>query len=330
MTGAVLLAVALAASGCTAASTTATSASPAHALTLATAQQVYRSYVTASTAAARQGDAKQGLALAGDMQWAYLHAQYLALTNTNTPVTQYRYGQPVYYVPALADFPFWFVVQVPVQVQGGGQLGPEKTMVMVFQRFEASRTWSLDGTAILDQPLPAIARDSAGYAQPVSESDPDLLLRPDLVGATQAAVVDEGPTAPAAAAMTSGPHTTELYATNNAKDTAATAQGLNFIWLMQGATFDQYQLRAAAGGAVVLYAMYLNTTIEHPGNLAGSPIPVPANFIPLLTTAATAGTKGVTANWTYEFVAVDPPAAAHDAKVQIIGGTGSPTYGKPY
>ena len=46
--------------------------------------------------------------------------------------------------------------------------------------------------------------------------------------------------------------------------------------------------------------------------------------------AATAGAKGVTANWTYEFVAVDPPASAHDGKVQIIGGTGSPTYGKPY
>ena len=35
----------------------------------------------------------------------------------------------------------------------------------------------------------------------------------------------------------------------------------------------------------------------------------------------------MTANWTYEFAAIDPPQSAPGAKITVIGGTGSPTYG---
>ena len=48
-----------------------------------------------------------------------------------------------------------------------------------------------------------------------------------------------------------------------------------------------YALRTADGGALVLYAMYLNTiqTAHRSASVAaGPPIPVPANFVPLLTT----------------------------------------------
>jgi hypothetical protein len=54
---------------------------------------------------------------------------------------------------------------------------------------------------------------------------------------------------------------------------------------------------------------------------------VPANFIPILTTPKQAGSRQVDANWTYEFAAIDPPQTAHGAKVDVIGGTGAPTYG---
>ena len=64
---------------------------------------------------------------------------------------------------------------------------------MVFQRFGPSRPWTLDGAAVLDQPLPAIAHDSDGYAIASATDDPSLLLPPDVVGPSQAAVVDEGP-----------------------------------------------------------------------------------------------------------------------------------------
>ena len=149
------------------------------------------------------------------------------------------------------------------------------------------------------------------------------------MGATQAAVVDEGPAAPAAAVIGSGPQTTGLYTAQDAQGNSAAAQGLNYQWLLQGASYAQYELAAAGGGAVVLYSMYLNTMIEHPGNVSGPAIPVPANFVPLLATPAKTGVHGVAANWTYEFAAVDPPQTAHGAKVEVIGGSGAPTYGKP-
>jgi hypothetical protein len=323
--------VTLAAAGCsTAAPPAKTAADTTHALTLAQAQGVYSSYVTASTAAARQGNAAQGLSLAGDMQWAIMHAQYTALNTTGTPVTRYSYGQPVFYVPALSDYPLWFMVSVPVRADTGGRLGPAVTMLMAFQRFNPGRTWTLDGSAVLDHPLPAIARDKDGYAVALTDTDSSLLVQPDLVGATQAAVVDEGPTAAAATVISSGPQTTGLYATQNAQGNSAAARGLNYQWLLQGASYAQYELQSASGGALVLYSMYLNTTTEHPGNVSGSPIPLPAAWVPLVTTKATAGLHGVTANWTYEFAAVDPPQTAHGAKVQVIGGSGAPTYGHSY
>jgi len=128
----------------------------------------------------------------------------------------------------------------------------------------------------------------------------------------------------------SGPQTTGLYTTQDAEGSSATARGLSYQWLLQGASYAQYELAAASGGAVVVYSMYLNTQIQHPGGLAGSLIPAPANFVPLIITPAKAGIHGVAANWTYEFAAVDPPQTAHGAKVEVIGGSGAPTYGRPY
>ena len=132
-------------------------------------------------------------------------------------MTQYSYGRPVFYVPALPSYPLWFAVAVPISTDTGGHLGPPVNTLMVFQRFFATRPWTLDGSTVLDQPLPAMAYDSAGYAVASSASDPSLLLPPDLVGPTQAAVVDEGPAAPAAAVIGGGPHTTGFYAAQNAQ-----------------------------------------------------------------------------------------------------------------
>ena len=325
-------AVALAVAGCAPAAAPAKASTDAsHALTLAEAQAIYHSYVTVSTAAAKQGNAPLGLQHAGDEQWAILHAQYTTLATTGRPVTQYRYGTPVFYVPTLQGYPLWFAVAVPVSAQEGGHLGPAVNTLMVFQRFLPSRPWTLDGSVVLDQPLPAMAHDSDGYAVASSANDPSLLLPPDLVGPTQAAVVDEGPAAPAAAVIGGGPQTTGLYAAQNAQSNSVSAQGLNYLWLLQTASFAQYELRTADGGALVLYAMYLNTTTEHPGNVSGTPIPVAAGVIPQLpASAAKVGDKGVTANWTYEFAAVDPPQTAHGAKVEVIAGSGVITYARAY
>ncbi len=328
--GSVALAAAVVLAGCSSSAAPAKAgAGSEHSLTLAQAQAAYDSYVTASTAAAKQGDAAQGLAIVADAEWSILHSQYTAHTLSGTPVTQYSYGTPTFYVPALSGYPQWFMVEVPTRTDTGGQPGPAVNTIMVFMRSSQSQPFTLDGSAVLDQPLPAIARDSAGYAIGIN-TDQSLLLQPDIVGPTQAAVVDEGPTAPAAAVIAAGPQTTALYAAQAAQGKASTAQGLNYQWLMESASFAQYDLRTTDGGALVVYAMYLNTTTEHPGNVSGSPIAVPANFAQLVPASVRVGAHGVNANWTYEFAAVDPPQSASGAKVEVIAGSGAPTYGHGY
>jgi hypothetical protein len=327
--GAATLAAAVVLAGCSSdAAPAKADAGSEHSLTLTQAQSAYDAYVTASTAAAKQGDATQGLAIVADAQWSVLHAQYTAHTLTGTPVTQYSYGTPTFYVPVLSGYPQWFMVDVPTRTDTGGQPGPAVNTIMVFVRSSQSQQFTLDGSAALDQPLPAIARDSAGYV--INTTDQSLLLPPDIVGPTQASVVDEGPTAPAAAVIAAGPQTTALYAAQAAQGSTVTAQGLNYLWLMEGASYAQYDLRTTDGGALVVYTMYLNTTTEHPGNVSGSPITVPTNFAPLVPAAARIGKHGMTANWTYEFAAIDPPQSASGAKVEVIAGSGAPTYGHGY
>ena len=246
-----------------------------HSVSLAEAEAVYGSYLTASDAAAAAGNKTQALSIATYAQSAQVKGQYTALASAGTPVPRYRYGKPTFYVPALDTYPEWFTVAVPRTTDTGGRLGPVVSTLMVFTKIKQSLPWTLSGTAVLGQPLPAIARGSDGYAIDVTTTNPTLLLRPDVVGATQAAVVDDGPTSPAAAVVSAGPQTSGLYRAQAAEAAAAQAQGLQYQWLLQGAAFPQFELRLADGGALVLYGMYLNTTNEHPNLAVGHPIPVP-------------------------------------------------------
>jgi len=331
----------LAVQGCSA-DPAAEAATPArHVVTLAMAEQVYAAYLKASDEAAATGNETQALNLASAVQWAQVKAQYTALATAGTPVPRYRYGTPVFYVPALAGYPEWFVAAAPRQTATGGRPGdrwgtPVNTLLL-FTRLSATdiRTgatvpWSLSGSAVLAGALPPVARDSDGYAIDVTTTDPALLLRPDVVGATQAAVADQGPASAAAAVISDGPQTTGLYAAQAAVAATQQARGLQYQWLLQGAAFPQFEFRLVGGGALVLYGMYLNTTNEHLNLVPGSPIPVPAAFTPLLAAPTEVGYHAVYANWTYQFAAVDPPADKHGAKVQIIASQGLPSYGHAY
>ena len=301
-----------------------------HSVSLGTAEAVYGSYLAASDAAAAQGDETQALAIVTAAQWAQVKGQYTALAAAGTPVPRYRYGKPVFYVPALTGYPQWFVVAVPRVTDTGGRLSAAVSTLMVFDRADQSLPWTLSGSAVLDRPLPAIARDRDGYAIDVATTDSSLLLRPDVVGATQAAVVDDGPASPAAAVVGSGPQTTGLYAVQAAQAAAAQSLGLQYQWLLQAGPFPQFGLRLADGGALVLYGMYLNTSNEHPNLVAGSPIQVPAAFSPLLAAPTEIGYHAVYANWTYQFAAIDPPSTTRNAKLQIIAAQGAPSYGHAY
>jgi hypothetical protein len=320
----------LAVQGCAPATSADAVTGASHSLSLAAAEKAYGSYVVASDAAAAAGDKTQALSIVTAAQWAQVKSQYTALTSAGTPVPRYQYGKPEFYVPALATYPQWFMVAAPRRTDTGGRLSPAVSTLMVFARAQNSVPWTLIGTTVLGQPLPAIARDSDGYAIDVATTDPTLLLRPDVVGATQAAVVDDGPGSPAAAVVSDGPQTTGLYTVQAAEGTAQQAQGLQYQWLLEGAPFPQFALRLADGGALVLYGMYLNTTNEHPNLAAGSPIPVPATITPLLAAPTEVGYHAVYVNWAYEFAAIDPPATTHNAKLQVIAALGTPYYGHAY
>jgi hypothetical protein len=301
----------------------------AHDVSVPQAERVYHAYLAASDRAAAQGNQTHGLALVTGAQWAQVNGQYTALASAGTPVPRYKYGRPVFYVPALDDFPYWFVVAVPRQRVRSGHLAAPVNTLLLFERGKQTVPWTLSGSAVLEAKLPDIAMDG-GYAIPVATTDAQLLLRPDVVGATQAAVADDGPSSPAAAVVGPGPYTTGLYAAQSAQAKAAKARGLQYTWLLEGAPFWQFGLRLADGGALVLYGMYLNTTTEHPNLVAGSPIPVPAGFGPLLAAPTEIGYHAVYANWTYQFAAIDPPATARNAKLQVIAAQGAPSFGHAY
>jgi hypothetical protein len=321
----------LAIQGCSAPAAPASAVTTAtHTLSLSAARQVYYRYLAASDAAAAQGHETRGLTLVGGTLWPQLKGQYTARTTTGIPVPRYRYGQPVFYVPGLAGYPQWFMVAVPRQTDTDGHLGLAVNTLILFDRSEQAVPWTLNGVAVLDRPLPAIARDQAGYAIAVVNNDASLLLRPDVVAATQAAVIDEGPASAAAALIASGPQTTGLYAAQAAVGRADAAAGAHYQWLAGDAGVPQFELRITDGGALTMYGMNLDTTAEHPGLAAGSPIPVPAGLSPLFTKHPEIGYHAVYADWSYEFAAVDPPGGTHNAKVDVIGSTGDPSYGHAY
>lgn len=316
--------ITLSVQGCGTGATAQATSGTAHDLSIAEAQSVYQTYLTTSDSAAAQGDQAAGLANLSDAQWEIVHGQYAALAHAGIPVPRYQYGTPDFYVPALSGYPKWFMVAVPRHPLGASDA---VTTLMTFEQAKSSNVWTLTGSAALEagQSLPAVSRDSAGYAIALSTRDSSLLVPPDAVGATQAAVVDDGPASPAAAVISSNPQTTGLYAEQSAYASTHTSHDVQYTFLMQGASFPVFALRTADGGALVAYGMFLNTTTEHPNASLGAPIPVPAALSPLLAATTEVGLHAVYANWTYQFAAIDPPASAHDQKLTDIAATGGPS-----
>jgi hypothetical protein len=319
----------LAAQGCAPAAPADAVIHAGHSVSLAQAQDAYNDYLKASDTAAAAGDETAALSVVTAAQWAQVKGQYTGLAAAGSAVARYQYGKPVFYVPALSGFPQWFVVAVPRTAITGGRPGAAVSTLLVFNRARKSVHFTLSGSTVLARPLPKIALDG-GYAVAVPTTDSSLLLRPDVVGATQAAVVDDGPASPAAAVVGAGPQTTGLYTAQAARAATEQAGGLQYQWLLQGAPFPEVGLKLADGGALVLYGMYLNTSNEHPNLTAGTPIPVPAAFTPLLAASTEVGYHAVFANWAYEFAAIDPPATARDAKLQVIANQSAPSFGHAY
>ncbi len=180
-------------------------------------------------------------------------------------------------------------------VIGGASVPAQGPALMLFEQASTSAPWLLASVSRLaaGTALPRLATDSAGYTPTVRLTSGALVARPADVGALQAAVVDDGPASAAARAVASGPLTTGMYAgARDHADGLRAPRGDVYQWELDGSSLPQFALRTADGGALVFYAMSLDTTVTVPGVIdkadpvrSGPPISVPASLLMLLPTS---------------------------------------------
>jgi hypothetical protein len=201
-------------------------------------------------------------------------------------------------------------------------------VLMVFEQATAATAWQLASVSRLaaGMALPRLATDANGYVPQVPLSAANLFALPAATGPLQAAVVDDGPASAAAKAVATGPLTTGLYQEVSEHGLTAPAGDL-YQWYLEGAPYPTFALRTASGGALVLYAMYLNSTVAVPGYFddaspiqPGAPIKIPLDLLPLLPSGQSSPRVRLEAQSLFSFAAIDPPAAPAKITVLAIGG----------
>ena len=358
---ALVLVVAATAGGCTSSPPATTSSSagpPAPALTTAQAREIFDAYIDANVKAARTNDSALALSVVTGVQHSILaamvnHPESFCSTPSSSgegcfygkpDFDQYAYGTPAIYLPEPAGYPRFFVAGVAQTVKGtapadgtatqvaGAAVPVDGDVLMVFEQASATAPWQLASTSRLasGMALPRLATDGNGYVPQVPLTATTLFALPAVTGPLQAAVVDDGPASAAAKAVATGPLTTGMY--QGVSEHGLTAPpGDLYQWYLEGAPYPTFALRTASGGALVLYTMYLNSTVSRLGAISktssaqpGGPIEVPANFLPLLPKTKSAPRKSLETQQLLSFAAIDPPAGA--AKVTVIAIGGGPNY----
>jgi hypothetical protein len=359
---ALALAAALAAAGC-ASATAGTSDTTAHtpaqaaaAITTAQASQVFNAYVATTTKAIRTDDGTLALSVVTGVQHATLAAA-LKIDGVHAASGRsgayssalsleqagYTYGTPTIYLPEPAGYPRFFVADVTRAVNGikpaegaaasvgGAQVPVDGPALMLFEQSTATGPWRLASVSQLSAgtTLPRLATDDNGYIPQVPLSSTDLLAQPDATGPLQAAVVDDGPASAATKAVAAGPLTTAMY--QGARDRVSTGlripRGDVYQWDMEGTAYPAVALQTADGGALVLYAMYLNSTVAVPGYInkanpidPGPPIEVPEALSALLPAGQPTPRIQLEAQELLSFAAIDPPEGTAKIRVMAIGG----------
>jgi hypothetical protein len=361
------LVVAGCASASTGTTTTSANADRGPALTQAAALQAFDAYVAASNHAAETGNGKLALSVVTGAERslvsATLNSHPVAISSNDTgaysssltvhpSLGQYKYGTPTFYLPEPAAYPRFFLADVTRTAVFGGHSEPEGAtasvggaevpvdgpVLMVFEQSSSAGRWLLASVAQLaaGATLPRLATDKSGDIPQVPLMSTDLLAQPYATGPLQAAVVDEGPASAAANAVAAGPLTTGLY--QAARDRYQGAGGADlsglevpagdvYQWSMEGAPYPAFALRTADGGALVLYAMYLNSTVAIPGYIndasplqPGAPIRIPPDVRPLLPSGQPAPRVQLTAQSLFSFAAIDPPPGSSKITVLAISG----------
>jgi hypothetical protein len=351
----------------TSGTSTDTSARTAAAVTTAQASQAFKMYVATTAKAERTGDGALALSVVTGVEQSLVSAAIKATpmikgsvpVGSTPPATgegyiyghpdyaPYTYGTPTFYLPEPAGYPRFFVADVTLTAKGikpaegavvsvgGAKVPIDGRALMLFEQGADDGPWQLASASQFPAgtTLPRLATDDNGYIPQVSRTSTDLLAQPYATGALQAAVVDDGPASAAAKAVAAGPLTTALY--QAARDRSGTGlqvpSGDIYQWDMEGTTYPAFALRTADGGALVLYAMYLNSTVATPGYInkadpidPGQPITVPSDVAALLPAGQPTPRVALEAQDLFSFAAIDPPAGA--AKIQVIAIGGSLNY----
>jgi hypothetical protein len=311
-------------------------------VTRAQARQIFDHYVATMTTALAAGDRQAALSVASGVQGDMVSAQFTEAGHHHTKLPAYRYGAPRFYRPDTTSYPQWFLASVPRTASApttltGVPLAARGQVLMVFARDSAQVPWTLASSAQLaaGQALPELALTGDGHAEVAPLDATTTLARPDVTGPLQATVVDDGPASAASRAVASGPLTTGIYS-YLAKPVPryAAPRGDVRQWDLLGTNYGQFALRTSDGGALVLYAMYLNTAVEVPAELnesspvnPGPPINVPPDFAALLAPGtATPPRVQLITQFALTFAAVDPPATASSAKVNVVAIGGAPNW----
>jgi hypothetical protein len=353
-----VVAPAAACSGSGASTSAARTASPA--ITAAQARQVWDQYVAAAVQAPPPRSAPPVLSLVTGVERAVLSTAlgrhsvtvggspstatgaYHSSLNVKPGLSTYTYGPPTFYLPEASGYPRFFVVSATRTTTGAtpaaaatAELGGARVplngpALMLFSQKEAGAPWLLASASPLASGVtpPKLAADGAGYVPTVPLSDPALLARPDDTGPLQAAVVDDGPASTATRVVADGPLTTGMY--QGARDHAdgmTAPSGDIYQWELQGVNLPEFALRTAAGGALVFYAMTLNTTVAVPDVInnanpihSGPPIPVPLDLRMLLPPKQPDPLVQLSSGQQLSFAAIDPPQGKAKIQVIAIGG----------
>jgi len=362
---ALALTAALVVAGCASApaNTTATSANTGSApsLSQATALQAFDAYVAASNQGAATDDGKLALSVVTGAQQSLVSATlkshavsstsggtsaYTSTLSIAPTLDQYSYGTPTFYLPEPSGYPRFFLADVTRALAvtsarpggtdattsvGGARVPADGPVLMVFKQSAAAGAWQLANVAQFSSgtTLPSLATDKNGYIPQVPLTSTDLLAQPYATGPLQAAVVDDGPASAAAKVVAAGPLTTGLYqaARDRAGNDLEVPAGDVYQWSMEGTPYPAFALRTADGGALVLYAMYLNSTVAVPGYIddaspiqPGTPIKIPEDLLPLLPSGQPSPRVKLAAQTLFSFAAIDPPATSSKITVLAIGG----------
>jgi hypothetical protein len=331
------------------------------AITAAQARQVFDTYVATTARAARTNDASLALSLLTGTPHAVAaaalgrHPVTVAGTSSGSAYSssltvtvgqaRYSYGPPTFYLPEQAGYPHFFVADVTQTLAdvpadgratitaGGVRIPADGPALLLFEQSAASGPWLLASDSRLPPGAspPRLARNSAGAIPVVQPSAAAFLAPPDDVGALQAAVVDDGPSSADTKAVADGPLTTGMYqGALDHVDGMRAPRGDVYQWDLAGSTLPEFALQTAAGGALVFYAMTLNTTVAVPDYVnkadpvhSGPAIAEPADVQSLLPKGQPAPLIDLQSQQTLSFVAVDPDPST--AKVQVIAMGGGLT-----